>query len=76
MAFFIVKNFNNKFLTNRKATDIMYESRSGWSYELDDAKVFSTQGAATRSGTDNGQCDFQVVQVELIFKQIVKTVQI
>ena len=68
MPFFVVRNGNQEFLTNRKATTKMYVSRSFWEPGLDNAKIFSTKGAATRSGNDNGEYDFDVLEVKVSLK--------
>lgn len=38
-----------KFQTPRRATKVMYENRSGWSENIDDARVYQTKGVATSS---------------------------
>lgn len=75
--FFIVESFDHHFLTNRKATkpDI-YQARSGWSEKLDEAKVFSTQAAATRSANENGERGYWVLEAFLSLGDVVKTVGI
>lgn len=65
---FIAVNEDGQFLTNRKSTGRMYESRSTWSDKLSEAKIFTTKGAATRSGNDNGGHYFEVKEVEIRIK--------
>lgn len=74
--FYIVESFDGHYLTNRKSTGSMYQSRSSWSKNLDDAKAFSTQGAATRSANDNGEKGYWVVEARLVLLEVVKTVSI
>lgn len=74
--FYIVESFDGHFLTNRKSTGSMYQSRSSWSKNFDDAKVFSTQGAATRSANDNGEKGYWVMEAGLALGKVVKTVSI
>lgn len=39
----------NVYLTPRRPTDVYGESRSSWSENFEDAKVFNTKSAAVRS---------------------------
>jgi len=74
--FYVVRNFDDEYLTNRRAgKNDRYRARSGWSETIDDAKVFSTRAAATRSGKDNGEADFQVIEVSLNLGKIVNTIE-
>lgn len=68
MPFFVAVNEEGEFLTNRKATNHMYVSRSTWMEGIENAKIFSTKAAATRSGNDNGECEFWVEEVEVRLK--------
>lgn len=72
--FYVVESFDNHYLTNRKSTGSMYESRSSWSKSFDDAKIFSTKAAATRSANDNGQKGYWVVEARVVLGDVVKTV--
>lgn len=74
--FYIVESFDNYFLTNRRSTGDRYKARSDWSKELDDAKIFSTQAAATRSAKDNGEKGFWVTEANFTLGNVVKTVSI
>lgn len=65
MSFYVVRGEDGYFLTNRKATGRMYVSRSGWSKNLDDAKIFSTKSAASNSANSNGEQDYEVLQVKV-----------
>ena len=50
----IVVDQHNLYLTPRRNNGNMYESRSGWSSDINDAKVFQSQGAAKNSAMQNG----------------------
>lgn len=69
MSFYVVRGEDGYFLTNRKATGRMYVSRSGWSENLDDAKIFSTKGAASNSANSNNEQDYEVLEVEVRIKE-------
>lgn len=58
---------DGKFLTPRRATGHQYVSRTEWSDDIEDAKVFQTKGSATNSARSNLGNDgvFQVVGVEM-----------
>lgn len=74
--FYIVKNFDNEYLTNRRAAkNDRYRARSGWSESIDDAKVFSTKSAATNSGVSNGEAGFDVIEVTLKLGNVVNTIE-
>lgn len=45
---YIIKD-GEYYQTPRRPTKVQYESRSGWSESFDDARVFQTKRAATRS---------------------------
>lgn len=72
--FYVVESFNSGYLTNRKSTGEMYVSRSSWSDDLDDAKVFSTLSAAKRSANENGEHGYWVHEVSLDIGNTVATV--
>jgi hypothetical protein len=63
---FIARTKSGKYLTPRRNTGNMYESRSGWSADIEDAKIFNTAAAATNSARQSGKKDFEVVGVELV----------
>lgn len=46
---YIVESLDAGYLTPRRNNGVMYESRSSWSKDIDDAKIFQTKGAATNS---------------------------
>ena len=50
----IVVDQHKLYLTPRRNNGIMYESRSGWSLDINDAKVFQSKGAATNSANQSG----------------------
>ncbi len=66
---FIAKSTNGLYLTPRRNTGAMYESRSGWSKDIEDAKIFQTKAAATNSGNQNGKHKFEVVPVQIVEQQ-------
>ena len=64
------------YLTGRRNIGSQYVNRSGWSADMDDAKVFQNKSAATTSGRANmgwqapGIADpFEAVPVELKIKE-------
>jgi len=64
----IVQSNGGDYLTPRRATGCgMYESRSGWSADINDAKVFNTKAAAANSAN---QCkdtrSFLVLEIEYV----------
>lgn len=72
--FYVVESFDGHFLTNRKASkQDRYQARSSWSKDLDDAKVFSTKAAATRSANENGEKSFWVREANLTLGEAVST---
>lgn len=60
---YIVKNSMGHVLTCRKATGRLYESRAGWSGDMDDCKVFDTKSAAVNSARRTGENEFKVYPV-------------
>jgi len=72
-----VRRINSKgwdeYLTARRPTSDPYVSRSGWSWDLDDAKLFQNQGSATNSARHNLGNDgvFEVVGVEIKIRGVV-----
>lgn len=69
MSFYVVRGEDGYFLTNRKATGRtyphVYRARSGWSEDLDDAKIFSTKSAASNSANSNNEQDYEVLEVKV-----------
>lgn len=66
-----INNFG-QYLTPRRNTGKMYENRSGWSDNIDDAKIFSTSGAAKNSSRVAG-CDSPnifAVEIKLVGEPI------
>ena len=50
----IVVSTDKKYLTPRRNNGKLYESRSGWSKDIEDAKIFQTPTAAKNSAEYNG----------------------
>lgn len=65
MAKFIVVNRDMHHLTPRRPTGRLYESRSAWSAEFEDAKIFQTKAAATNSARQAGADVFTVLEVRV-----------
>lgn len=59
----IVVSTDGKFLTPRRNNGKMYESRSGWSADIEEAKIFQTRNAAGNSAKYNGEKDFEVKNI-------------
>ena len=62
----IVVSSEGQYLTPRRNNGKLYESRSGWSSDIEDAKIFQTPAAAKNSASANGQKDYEVKAVHLI----------
>jgi len=62
---FVATNRSGKYLTPRRATDKMYESRSGWHKSIDEARIFSTAGAAKNSARQAGCKEPKILPVKL-----------
>lgn len=66
---YVARSENGLYLTNRKATGRMYESRSTWGV-LDAAKIFNTKGSATNSAKQSGCKSFEILPVEISVVEI------
>jgi len=52
------------YLTPRRGTGRMYEARSSWTDDVEDAKIFQSKGAASNSARQNlGHDNFEVCPV-------------
>jgi len=57
---------DGKYLTARRNIGRMYVSRSGWSSDFDDAKIFASKTAAVNSARQNrDELDFKVFEVDI-----------
>lgn len=63
---YVVRAYDETYLTPRRNTGRMYEARSGWSEDPEDAKVFQTKTAAINSAKSTGEMVFEIVEVEVI----------
>lgn len=63
---FIVQSDKGMFLTPRRATGKQYENRSGWSKNIEDAKIFQNKAAATNSANKNGSTEYIVRAVKIV----------
>ena len=61
----IVVSSNGEYLTPRRNNGKQYESRSGWSADIEDAKIFQTKGAAKNSAEYNGDKDYEVKAIRI-----------
>jgi hypothetical protein len=63
----VVISDDNQYLTPRRYTGRGYQSRSGWSHDIEDAKIFNSKTAATNSAN---QCadkrPFIVFKIEYV----------
>ena len=66
---FIVKNKKGLYQTPRRNNGKMYESRTQWSKSLDDARIFSTRGAAKNSANQAKCKDPEILEVSLLIIQ-------
>ena len=64
----IVVSFDGKYLTPRRNNGKMYESRSGWSDDIEDAKIFQTEGAAKNLAEANGEKHYDIKLVRIVIK--------
>lgn len=64
----IVVSNDGKYLTPRRNNGKLYESRSGWSKDIDDAKIFQNRAAAKNSGNYNGAKFFDVKDIIITVK--------
>lgn len=63
---YIVKNHDEQFLTARRPTGNHYQARTGWSGDINDAKIFNTKGAAKNSANKCENVDsFDVLPVRI-----------
>ncbi len=62
----IAVSSDGKYLTPRRNNGKLYESRSGWSADIEDAKIFQTPAAAKNSADANGQQEYEVKPVRII----------
>lgn len=61
----IVVSSDGKYLTPRRNTGEMYVSRSGWSDDIDDAKIFQTPGAASNSASYNNEKKYTIKHITI-----------
>lgn len=62
----IVVSSTGEFLTPRRNNGKMYESRSGWSKDIEDAKIFQTKNAAKNSAEYNGERAYEIKPVRIV----------
>ena len=62
---YIVKSWEGQYLTPRRSTGRMYENRSGWSDDPEDARIFQTLSAA-RTASNSVKGNKEVVEVAVI----------
>jgi hypothetical protein len=62
----IVVSKDGKYLTPRRNNGNLYESRTGWSKSLDDARIFQTVSSAKNSANANGGKKYRVVNVHIV----------
>lgn len=61
----IVVSTDGEYLTPRRNIGRQYESRSGWSKDIDDAKIFQTRGAATNSANQNNEKEYTIKPITI-----------
>lgn len=61
----IVISSEGKYLTPRRNNGKQYESRSGWSKDIEEAKIFQTKGAAKNSAEYNGEYIYTIKRVSI-----------
>ena len=62
----IVVSKDGKYLTPRRSNGNLYEARTGWSKDIEDAKVFQSSVAASNSANRNGSKEYAVKQVKIM----------
>ena len=65
----IVVSNDGKYLTPRRNNGKLYESRSGWSVDIEDAKIFQTNAAAKNSAEYNGEKMYEIKQVNVVIAE-------
>ena len=61
----IVVSSDGKYLTPRRNNGKQYELRSGWSGDIEDAKIFQTRGAAKNSADYNNEKAYTIKQISI-----------
>ena len=61
----VVISDDGKYLTPRRNNGVQYESRSGWSGDIEDAKIFQTKAAAKNSAEYNGKKPYTIKRVNI-----------
>lgn len=68
----IVQDASGKYLTHRRSTGRQYISRSSWSDNIDDAKIFASKSAAKNSANaSNSELAFLIFSVVIAIDKLV-----
>lgn len=67
---YVVRRNNGEWMYPRRATKVVYESRTAWGNDLEQARVFNTKSAATTAARATDPTEkWKLCQVKLVVFQ-------